>query len=85
MSSGKKLVAEYDTYEYEDAVHIVFEGIDPGFVVTLRFTQMKRPHGIGIVIEISDHVRHFGRNWRIGVGKISDARSNISTCMFLAC
>ena len=27
-----------NTHEYEDAVHIVFEGMDPAFVMALCFT-----------------------------------------------
>ena len=53
---------DINTHEYEGAVHIVFEGMEPGFVVTLCFTQVKRPHGIGVVIEIADHARCFGGN-----------------------
>jgi hypothetical protein len=30
--------------------------------VALRFIQMKRPQGIGIVVKIPDHAWHFG--WR---------------------
>jgi hypothetical protein len=59
-------VANYDgdinTHEYEDTVHIIFEGMNAGFVVTLCFTQVKRPHRIGVVIEIADHARCFGGN-----------------------
>jgi hypothetical protein len=64
-------VANYDgdiiTHEDEDAVHILFEGMNAGFVVALRFTQVKRPHGIGVVIKIADHAMRFGGNWLSGV------------------
>ena len=60
-----------NTHEYENAVHIVFEGMNPGFIVTLCFTQVKRPHGIGVVIEITDHARCFGENWLSGIVRSS--------------
>jgi hypothetical protein len=63
-----------NTYEYEDTVHIIFEGMDPAFIMALCFTCMKRPHGIGVIIEISDHTRHFGGSWLSDV-----ARSSIVT------
>ena len=62
---------DINTDEYEDAVHIVFEGMKPGFIVALCFTQVKRPHRIGVVIEISNHGRCFGRNWLSGVVRSS--------------
>ena len=41
-------------HEYEDAAHIVFQAMNVGFVMALCFTQMKRPHHIGIAIEVPD-------------------------------
>jgi hypothetical protein len=62
---------EINTHKYEVAVHIVFEGMNADFVVVLCFTQVKRPHRIGVAIEIADHVRCFGGNWLSGVVRSS--------------
>jgi hypothetical protein len=76
-----EIVAENDnnTYEDEDTIHIIFEGMDPGFLVTCRFLDMKRQQGIGAVLEIPDHAR----SRRSGIAIIT--RYIFYACMFLTC
>jgi hypothetical protein len=81
MSSGEERNdGNINTHEYEDNVHIVLERMNPGFIVALCFIQMKRPQGVGVVVEIPDHARHSrGRLLSGGV-----ARNCIATklCLF---
>ena len=75
---------DINTDEYEDAIHIVFEGMNSAFIVALCFIQVKRPHRIGVVIEIADHGRCVGGNWLSGVvrsSRISITRLRIFTYM----
>jgi len=43
------------TYEYEDTVHIVLQGLYPGLVMALGFLFMKRPQSIGAIVKVPDH------------------------------
>ena len=54
---------DINTYEYEDTVHIILEGMDAAFIMALCFTSVKRPQWIGVIIKIADHMRHFGGRW----------------------
>lgn len=73
-----------NTHEYEYTVHIVLEGMNPGFIVALCLTQVQRPHGISIVIEIANHTRHFRGHWLSGVATRSFrvTRLIVFACIF---
>ena len=45
------------TDEYKDTIHVIFQRLNPGFVVALRFFAVKRPERVGTAVKIAYHAR----------------------------
>src|SRR6266849_1601827 len=54
------------TDEYEDAIHIVLQSLNEGFVVALCFFPINTPEGIGTALKVTNHARILARI--IGIG-----------------
>jgi hypothetical protein len=48
------------TYEYEDTVHVFFQCLNSGLIMTLGFLPVKSPESVGATIKVPYHALFFG-------------------------